>query len=349
MPSHDAPALLVGLAFLLAGGAAAAAPIPVVVAEATEVSFPLTVEALGTARANEFLEIRPQIARPITGIHFEEGERVSAGEVLVELEDTELRAVVAAARAALATSESELRRAEELIKTRALSPSEFDRRRAQRDADRAALDAALAQLADTRVRAPFEGRVGLRRVSLGTLVTPDTVITTLDDTDPVKVDFDVPETAFSLLEQGLPVEARSAAWPDTVFRGAVATVDTRVDPISRTVTVRGLVPNPEGRLRPGMLMVVTLVRDDVSALVVPEQAIVPEQSRQYVFVVGPDLRVDKRRVRTGRRRPGQVEILEGLAAGEAVIAEGTQKARPGETVEVVGRVAVGAPGQGGPP
>lgn len=349
MPPRDAPALLVGLALLVSGAAAAAAAVPVVVAEATEVSFPLTVEALGTARANEFLEIRPQIARPITAIHFEEGERVSAGEVLVELEDTELRALVAAARAALATSESEMRRAEELLKTRALSPSEFDRRRAQRDADQAALDAARAQLADTRVRAPFEGRVGLRRVSLGTLVTPDTVITTLDDTDPVKVDFDVPETAFSLLEEGLPVEARSAAWPETAFRGAVATVDTRVDPISRTVTVRALLPNLEGRLRPGMLMVVTLVRDDVTALVVPEQAIVPEQSRQYVLVVGPDGRVDKRQVRTGRRRPGQVEILEGLAPGAVVVAEGTQKARPGETVEIVGRITAGAPGQGGPP
>jgi membrane fusion protein (multidrug efflux system) len=357
MPPRAALSVL-GLIVWLAPAEALADPPRVVVAEATEVSFPLTVEALGTARANESVEIRPRISRAITKIRFEEGQRVEAGTVLVELEDSELRAAVAAARANLATSEAELQRAKELVKTRALSPSEFDRRRAQRDADRAALDAALAQLADTRVRAPFEGRVGLRRVSLGALVSPDTVITTLDDTDPVKVDFDVPETALARLEEGLTVDARSAAWPETAFRGVVASIDTRVDPVSRTVTVRALVPNPDGRLRPGMLLVVKLLRENVAALVVPEQAIVPEQSRQYVLVVEDDGRVEKRLVVTGRRRPGQVEVLEGLAPGERVVAEGTQKARPGDPVEVSGRIEVapavpvgiaGEPTEGGVP
>jgi len=348
MPLRDAPAPLAGLVLLLSGGRAVAAPTAVIVAEAAEVSFPLTVEALGTARANESVDIRPQIAKPITKIAFEEGQVVAAGDVLVELEDAELRAAVAAARAALATSESELRRADELLRTRALSPSEFDRRKAQRDADRAALDATLAQLADTRVRAPFEGRVGLRRVSLGTLVTPDTIITTLDDTDPMKVDFDVPETALARVAVGLSVTARSAAWPDALFRGVVGSIDTRVDPVSRTVTVRALVPNPDGQLRPGMLLVVTLLRDDVVALTVPEEAIVPEQSRQFVLVVDADGRVERREVVTGRRRPGEVEILDGLAAGERVITEGTQKARPGAVVEAVDGTA-SRTGAGDPP
>jgi membrane fusion protein (multidrug efflux system) len=122
----------------------------------------------------------------------------------------------------------------------------------------------------------------------------------------------------------------------------VAEIDTRVDPVSRTVTVRARLANPDGLLRPGMFLSVTLLRRDVTALVVPEQAIVPEQSEQFVLVVGGGGVVEKRRVTTGRRRPGEVEILSGLGEGEIVVAEGTQKARPGEAVEIVGRIETGA-------
>lgn len=330
------------LAAVLALALPAAADPGVVVAEAKVLRFPVTIEALGTANANESVEIRPQIAERITAIRFDEGQQVESGQDLVALEDTQARAAVASARATLVESEGQLRRARRLMETRAISAAELEQRTARRDADRAALDMAEARLADTLVRAPFAGRLGLRRVSLGSLVTPETVITTLDDTDPIKLDFDVPETAFAQLAEGLPVTARSAAWPDLVFRGEVASIDTRIDPVSRTVTVRALVPNEEGRLRPGMFLTVTLLRENVSALLIPEQAIVPEQSRQFVLVVGEDALVERRQVRTGRRRPGQVEVLSGLAEGEIVIAEGTQKARPGSRVEEVGRISLTA-------
>lgn len=334
----------------LAAGAAAAAlivalpaaadPPRVLVAEATRVDFPLTVEAPGTARANESVEVRPKVSETVTAIHFEEGQRVETGQILLELEASQASAAVAAARAELVESEGQARRAEELFKTKAISASELEQRQALRDADRAALDAARARLADTRLRAPFAGRVGLRNVSLGSYVTPDTVVTTLDDTDEMKLDFDVPETSLALLSEGLPVQARSVAWPDRTFRGEVASIDTRIDPVTRTVTVRARLPNPEGLLRPGMFLTVTLLRENMRALVIPEQALVPEQSRQYVFVVGAGGLVEKREVHTGRRRPGQVEVRSGLAEGDLVIAEGTQKVRPGEPVEVSGRVEV---------
>ena len=313
-------------------------PPGVIVARATMLSFPLAVEALGTARANEAVEIRAQVSEPIRAIRFEEGQRVEAGEVLVELENAEALADVAAARANLIDLEAQERRTRDLFKTKAVSVSELGQRVAQRDAARAALEAAKARLADSSVRAPFAGVVGLRNVSLGSLVTPEKVITTLDDTDVIKLDFDVPETALARLERDLPVEARSAAWPDASFRGRVSSIDTRVDPVSRTVKVRALLPNESGRLRPGMFLTVTLLHEDVTALVVPEQAIVPERSQQFVLVVDAEQRVEKRLVRTGRRRPGQVEILAGLTEGERVVAEGTQKARPGKTVEVVGEI-----------
>jgi len=318
----------------------------VIVAPAARVAFPLTVEAIGTARANEAVEIRPQVAQTVRRIAFDEGQEVEKGAVLVELDDAEALASVASAKASLVDAESRWRRGQELFRSDLTSESELETLEARRDAARAALDAAEAKLAETVVRAPFAGRVGLRRVSLGALVGPSVVITTLDDTDPIKLDFDVPETALGRLAIGLPVEARSAAWPDTTFHGKVSSIDTRVDPVSRTVTVRALVANSGRLLRPGMFLTVRLLRREVTALVVPEQAIVPEQSEQFVLVVDDGGTVEKRRVSVGRRRPGHVEILAGLSEGELVIAEGTQKARPGSTVEISGRIE--APGEPAP-
>jgi len=308
----------------------------VIVAEVSELAFPLTVEALGTAVANESIEVRPKLSETVTAIRFDEGQAVAAGAVLVELRNTEALAQVAAARANLVETQSQYARAQELFRTRAVSASELEQLEARRDATRAALDAAEARLADAVVRAPFAGRVGLRRVSLGSLVTPQTVITTLDDTHLIKLDFAVPETVLARLAVGLTVIAHSAAYPDEVFRGDVTALDTRVDPVSRTIMVRATLPNPDARLRPGMFLTVQLLKQDVLALVIPEQAVIPEQSRQFVLVVGDGGVIEQREVRLGRRRPGQVEVLEGLVAGEVVVVEGTQKARPGETVRVVG-------------
>lgn len=307
----------------------------VVVAEARVKPFPLSAEALGNTLANEAIEVRPQITAAVTAIEFEEGQHVPAGDILLRLESSEPMADLAAARAALVDSESQFRRAEELYRTRVVSASELEQLEARRDADEAAVEAAQARLDHTVIRAPFAGVLGLRRVSIGSVVSPSTVITTLDDTSRIKLDFDVPEVFIPRLEKGLSVSARSAAWPDTVFQGRVTSIDTRVDPVSRTVTVRAILPNDDARLRPGMFLTVTLLKDDVSALLVPEQAIVPERSKQYVFVVGADGRVDQREVHTGRRRPGEVEILDGVRPGEQVITEGTQKVRNGDAVTVL--------------
>jgi membrane fusion protein (multidrug efflux system) len=209
---------------------------------------------------------------------------------------------------------------------------------AKRDADQAAVNAAQARLAQTVIRAPFDGRLGLRRVSLGSIVNPNTIITTLDDTSLIKLDFDVPAVFLSRLEKGLSVTARSAAWPDQAFRGEVSSIDTRVDPISRTITIRALLPNDDGRLMPGMFLTVSLVKDDVEALMIPEQAVVPERSKQFVYLLGADNIVSRREIKTGRRRPGQVEVVEGLVPGDLVIAEGTQKVKPGQPARISGRI-----------
>jgi len=321
---------------LFAAPASATAPL-VVVATAEVKSFPLSAEALGNARANESIDIRPKITATLTEILFEEGQSVAAGEVLVKLDDLEQVADLAAAEASLVDTEATFRRSSELFKTNVVSKSQLLQDEAKKVADEAMVSVARKRLADTIVRAPFAGRIGLRRVSLGSLLGPDSVITTLDDTHIIKVDFDLPEIYLSRLQPGLKVLAYSAAFPDHEFEGLVSSVDTRVDPVSRSVRVRSVMPNTDGHLRPGMFLTVKLLNDTIEALVIPERALIPERSVQYVLVVGDNQLVEKRVVQIGRRRPGEVEINSGLSAGEMVIVDGTQKARDGQPVTIMER------------
>jgi membrane fusion protein, multidrug efflux system len=317
----------------------------VVVIEVPLRSFPLSAEALGNARANESIEVRAEITAALTSIRFTEGQWIEKGTVLVELENAEQLAGLAAARARLVESTSLLRRSEELFKTKAVSESQMEQLRAKQESDVASVNAEQSRLDQTVIRAPFSGRLGLRQVSVGAVLDTDTVITTLDDTSAIKLDFDVPEVFLASLEPGLKVTAHSAAWPDTQFVGEVTTIDTRVDPISRTITVRAVLPNADNQLRPGMFLTVSLLKEDIQSLVIPEEAIVPERSKQFVFVVGAGEIAELREVQTGRRRPGEVEILQGLAEGEKVITEGTLKARPGQAVRLIAQPASVSQGQ----
>jgi membrane fusion protein (multidrug efflux system) len=219
-----------------------------------------------------------------------------------------------------------------------LSKSSFDQLEATLKANRARLGAATARLEDTVIRAPFSGRVGLRRVSVGTLISPGAVITTLDDTSVIKLDFSVPENFLATLREGLSIHARAPAFPGRSFAGTVASIDSRVDMNTRSVTVRALLANEDGVLKPGMFLNVTLANDEREALVIPEEALTPEAERQFVFVV-VDGKAQRREVRIGNRRPGSVEVLAGLSAGERVVVEGTQKIRDGAQVHATERAA----------
>lgn len=290
------------------------------------------LRALGTAIANESIEVTSKTSNLVSAVRFRDGETVRQGQVLIELDPAQARADLAEASAALTESTSQYERARDLLSTRVVSQSQYEQLEATMKANRARADAATARLADTVIRAPFGGRVGLRRVSVGSLVSPGTVITTLDDTSVMKVDFAVPENLLGSLREGLELSARTAAHPDSELKGRVLTIDSRIDPVTRSVTVRALVPNAASLLRPGMLVNVTLARDEYEALVIPEQALVPEQSRQYVFVVDGDSKVVRREVQIGRREPGKVEIVGGLAQGERIVVEGTQKVHDGIAV-----------------
>ncbi|MEO8467083.1 MAG: efflux RND transporter periplasmic adaptor subunit [Gammaproteobacteria bacterium] len=290
------------------------------------------IEAVGTAQAKESVQITSKVSNTVTAISFKEGEEVAEGSVLVEMHDVESRAAVAEAEAALARSRSQFDRSRDLQKRQALSVADFEQVDATLKADEARLAAAKSRLADTVLRAPFRGTTGFRNISVGAYVSPGTVITTLDDTSRIKLDFTVPETMLFIVRRGLPVAARATGLPDRVFTGVVTNMDSRVDPVTRSIAVRAELPNTDGMLRQGMFLTVALKAEASPTLLVPEEAIVPERGKAYVFVVQDNV-VQRREVRTGKRKPGSVEIIDGLHENEHVVVEGTQNIRDGSTVQ----------------
>jgi membrane fusion protein (multidrug efflux system) len=325
------------------GPSAAARAVAVVAVPVRSERLSFEIEALGTARASESVDVTAKVANQVTAVRFAEGQQVSRGAVLVELDGAQARADLAVAEAALAESRSQYQRSRELYATKVLSESQIEQIEATYKANEARVAAARARLGDTVVRAPFAGRVGLRRVSVGSLISPGTVITTLDDTGTIKLDFTIPETFLAVVRPGLAIAATSVAYPDAKFSGSVASVDSRVDPATRSVTVRAVLPNPEGLLKPGMFLTVRLSRGAVDALLVPEHALVPEQGDVFVFVVTGEA-AEKRRVRIGQRRVGDVQVVEGLSEGDLVVTEGTQKLRDGATVSLEGAAPAAASG-----
>ena len=296
------------------------------------------IQALGTANANESIEIQPRIASLIERVIFEEGQLVDKGDLLVELENNEIVAGLALAEASLSESRSIYNRSKSLANTQAISASSLEQLLAQVQVNEAQVEAAKARLSNTVIRAPFSGKIGLRRVSPGSFVNTSTIITTLDDVSIIKLDFSVPETFLTVLSEGMRITAYSLVYPDRIFSGNVASIDTRLDPVTRAVQVRAIIPNSDGMLKPGMFMSVDLQRERGDQLLAPEQSIVPEGSSQYVYVVADGV-AEKRAVQLGRRVPGFVVISSGLEAGEAVIIEGMQKVRDGSQVEELGTIS----------
>ena len=295
-----------------------------------------SLEALGTAQANESVAITAKASDVVTRLAFDSGERVRAGQLLVDMNSSAQRADVDAAQAALRDAEQQLRRGSELARQQLIAQGQLDTLRANRDAAAAALSARRAAVADRTLVAPFAGVLGLRRVSVGALVGPGTTITTLDDDSRIKLDFTVPESALSSLARGQAIAARSDAWPGVAFEGVVADIDSRVDPDTRAVAVRALLPNPDGRLRAGMLLRVAVRLPERQALVLPEIAVQQEGSQASVFRVGAGDAVSLVPVTLGSRHDGKVEIASGLKPGDRIVVEGIVKLHDGSKVVEAG-------------
>jgi membrane fusion protein (multidrug efflux system) len=293
------------------------------------------IEAVGTTLARQAVDIVPLTSGRVVSIDFEPGERVAKGAVLVQLDDEIEKAEVAEAAAALREAELAYERAVKLRTNNTVAQATVDDLKAARDGAQARLDGAARHLADRTVRAPFAGVVGLRRVDVGARVDDDTVLTTLDDLSEVEVDFAVPEIFYGAIAPGQSVSAQSVAFGERRFEGKVTTIDSRIDPVGRSFRVRAVLPNPDLTLPAGMFMHVELILAEREAVTIPEEAVVAEGSATFVFTT-EDGRAQRREVELGQRDLGRVEVLDGLEAGEQVVASGLQRLRDGAAVEIRG-------------
>ncbi len=292
------------------------------------------IEAIGTAQANESVDITAKVTETVQTVNFEDGEYVEKGRILVQLTNAEETALLSEAQATLDEATQQHKRVANLIRQNLASQVQLDEEKTRQQTAQARLEAIMAKLADRLIRAPFSGVLGFRNVSEGSLLTTNTVITTLDDISQIKLDFTVPEIYLSVLVSGLDVFASSDAYPGQKFKGKVTTINSRVDPITRSVAVRAIIPNQDKQLRPGMLMKVKLIRDRQIVKVVPEEALFPISEKQYVFLIAEDSTVERVEVQIGRRRPGSAELLSELPLGALVVTEGVMDLSPGSRVKI---------------
>jgi membrane fusion protein, multidrug efflux system len=310
-------------------GGSANRPTPVIVEAVRADTFADTIKAVGTLKANESIVLTSTVTETVTAVNFTDGQRVYKGDVLVEMTDGEERALVAQQKSILEEARRQLSRARALHKQGAVSGATLDQRQRDFSSAEQAMLALQSRLKDYIILAPFDGVIGISDVSVGALLQPGKRIATLDDVDVMKLDFTVPSVFLPSLNSGLTVKARAKGF-EQEFTGKVTAIDTQINEITRSILVRSLIDNPDGTLKPGLLMNVLLETEPRDALVISEMALIPEGEKNFVFIIDeaqtPAL-ARKTEVQIGARRTGEVEILNGLKAGEKVVIYGTMAVR----------------------
>lgn len=307
--------------------------VSVVTVPARQQAVEETIEAVGTLAANERVDIKSEADGTIEAIHFDEGQQVEAKQVLVELDQAKLRAALAEAQANLTMAQAARQRYAALLGTRAVSQQEADQAQATWAATQAVVERLTAELEDATIRAPFAGMTGARLLSIGQFVSKGTNITTLIDSDPMKLEFHIPERFLGQIQPQQAVKLQTAAYPQRPFSGEVYFIDPQVDTATRTVLLKARVPNPKGLLRQGMFAQVELiVRVKEQAIVIPDTALLHQGDLTFVYAIDAEQKAQMRPVKIGARLVNVVEVVEGLQAGEPVVAEGHQKLHPGVKV-----------------
>ena len=324
------------LAFAQAGGPPF---IPVNMMKVTPSPVSSTVNAVGALIAEASVVLRPEIDGRIDKLLFKEGQPVKKGAVLVVLDSADQRARLAAAQADLKLAESRYRRSEELVAQNFISRQALDEARANLDILRARRQQEQVALDKTVIRAPFAAVAGLRQVSPGAYVGKGDDLVRLDALGTLKLEVPVPETYLPLVRIGQPITLTIDALPGQSFSGKVHAIDPVVDPVSRNMRVRARIANPAGILKPGMFARATAdLGGKTHAILLPEQVIVPRADGSYVFLA-VNGKAELRKVTLGKREPGRVEIVSGVAAGDTVILDGQIKLRPGVPVVTLEQAA----------
>lgn len=314
------------------------------VAIAEESLIERSVSAIGSGTPVRAVELKMLTSGRVEAVAFRGGETVEAGTVLVRLRDEDARAALAEAQADLVEARSAYERAQTLRQQGRVAEASAEAALAALARSEARLQRAQTDMENRELIAPFDGVIGFPGVELGTSVGSDTVIAALDDLSRLSVEFRVPERFFGEVREGATLRAESSIFPDEVFEGEITAVGRRLDVVSRTFEVRGIIDNADLRLPGGAFLRVELVFDDRTGVTVPEEAVVSQGDGHHVFVVGEDDRAQRREIRLGIRRVGTVEVLDGIEAGERVITRGIQRVRDGAPVRLQG----GAPEGGAP-
>lgn len=317
-------------------------------AVATPRQFSDEIRVLGVARGRRSVNITSSTSELITRVLFTDGQRVVAGQPLVELQAREEDADIIEARARVAQAQRQFDRYKDLAERGVAPRVTAEDAETSLETAQASLAAAQARLGDRVIRAPFAGVLGLSTVTSGTLVNPGGVIATLDDIDVVRVDFPIPERYLGVLRQGASISATIDAYGDERFTGRIALIDTRVNEQTRSVTARAEIPNPGGRIRPGMAVRVAVQQGLRTAPAVPEAAVQYEGDGAFVYRIANGARgstAQRVEIETGAVEGGFVEIVSGLNAGDRVVGSGLNRIQPNAPVTVAG--ARGGQGGGG--
>jgi membrane fusion protein, multidrug efflux system len=337
------------------GGPPAGFAMPVEASQVKIATAQRQIQAIGSLRSNESVILRPEIAGRVATIEFEEGKRVTKGQTLVRFDDTIERAELAQAEAQAALARTTYQRAAELERRGAGTQRALDEAQAQTRTSMSAVELRRARLDKLQLLAPFDGVAGLRRISVGDFIAVGQEIVNLEQIDPLKVDFRVPELFLPAVRVGQRVDVAVDAHPQRSFAGEVYAIDPAVDVAGRALVVRARIANADDALRPGLFARVTLtLAERPQAIFVPEQSIVPQADRHTLFKVvdngeGKPKTVKLVTVKLGERRGGEVEILEGLTPQDSVVTAGVLKIRDGMPVQLM---PPGGPQQqqpGGPP
>jgi membrane fusion protein, multidrug efflux system len=329
--SPAAPASPAPAAQAQKGPAGPAVPVTARVLRANKLENSIT--STGNVLANEDVEIRSEVQGKIVRIAFKEGARAKKGDLLVKIDDSELRAKVVQAAARRKLAEDNEYRMRKQLEIQAVSQKDYEQSASEVALAKGDVQLLKAQIDKTELRAPFSGVLGLKLVSEGAYVSPNTLITTLQEIDPVKIDFTVPGKYFGFMKPGLPIRFLIQG-SDTRFQGKIYAVEPRIDPESRTLRLRALCPNAEGRIPPGAFATIEVTLQTVeSALTVPTEALSADArgSKVYLFKGG---KAEPRPVQAGLRTDSLVQIMNGLSAGDTVITSGVVQIRPGAAVSL---------------
>ena len=290
-----------------------------------------TVTSTGSLLADEGVELQAEINGKIVAINFREGSRVRRGDLLVKLNDADLRAAYARAKFRKELAVLRERRIAQLLKQGVARQEEYDTALNELNVQDAEIELTLAEIAKTEIRAPFDGIVGLRFVSEGAFVGAATRIATLQRLDELKVDFAIPEKYAARIKIGSPITF-TIAGRDGRFKGEIYAFDPRIDTATRTVLIRARYPNPDRRVLPGAFANVELVLDELlDAVLVPSVAVIAGLNEKNVFIVR-DGKAVRRPIATGTRTATTVQVLAGLSMGDVVITSGLQQMREGLAV-----------------